>query len=57
MNPNSLNQIVLHFNLGDPLQPLVRVYGGLLHKMWRLDTNKGSYAIKQLSKAIDLKNE
>lgn len=24
--------------------------------MWRLDTNKGSYAIKQLSKAIDLKN-
>ncbi len=25
--------------------------------MWRLDTDKGSYAIKQLSKDIDLKNE
>jgi len=56
MNPQSLKEIVLHFNLGAPLGPLVRVYGGLLHKMWRLDTNKGSYAIKQLSKAIDLKN-
>lgn len=28
--------------------------GGLLHKMWKLNTNKGSYAIKQLSKDIQL---
>jgi hypothetical protein len=28
----------------------------LLHIMWRLDTDKGSYAIKQLSKDIDLQD-
>lgn len=31
-----------------------RIYGGLLHIMWRLNTTKGAYAIKQLSKDINL---
>lgn len=56
-NPNHFSNICTHFNLGSPIQELTRIYGGLLHIMWRLDTAKGSYAIKQLSKDIDLKNE
>lgn len=41
------------FNLGEP-KDFSRIYGGLLHKMWQLNTSKGSFAIKQLSKNIDL---
>lgn len=57
INHDHLKHLSQHFNLGQPVKLPERVYGGLLHIMWRLDTNKGSYAIKQLSKDIDLKNE
>ena len=57
MNNDLLRHLIQHFNLGPLKQAPVRVYGGLLHIMWRLDTDKGSYAIKQLSKDIDLTNE
>lgn len=56
-NKNHIKAICHHFNLGTPIQAPTRVHGGLLHIMWRLDTDKGSYAIKQLSKDIDLQNE
>ena len=57
MNQNHLKHLSQHFNLGQPVNAPERVYGGLLHIMWRLDTDKGSYAVKQLSKDISLKNE
>ena len=57
MNQTHLKHVSQHFDLGTPTQAPTRVHGGLLHIMWRLDTDKGSYAIKQLSKDIDLKNE
>ncbi len=57
MNTTHLNLLCERMGLGSSLNAATRIYGGLLHIMWRLDTNKGSYAIKQLSKAIDLKNE
>ncbi len=57
MNHNHLKHLSQHFNLGQPVKLPKRVHGGLLHIMWRLDTDKGSYAIKQLSKDIDLKNK
>lgn len=56
MNHAYLNALCAHFSLGAPKQAPQRVYGGLLHIMWRIDTDKGSYAIKQLSKTIDLTN-
>ncbi len=56
MNQTHIRQVSQHFDLGTPTQAPTRVHGGLLHIMWRLDTDKGSYAIKQLSKDIDLKN-
>jgi len=57
VNNKHIKTICDHFDLGTPIQVPTRVYGGLLHIMWRLDTDEGSYAIKQLSKDIDLKNE
>jgi thiamine kinase-like enzyme len=57
MNHDFLKHLIQHFHLGTPKQTPERVYGGLLHAMWRLDTDKGSYAIKQLSKDIELKND
>lgn len=41
-------------NLGTSLSEPLRVYGGLLHYMWRVDTADGSYAIKQLNSTISL---
>jgi thiamine kinase-like enzyme len=57
MNENYLKSLCQHFNLGHPKQEPERVYGGLLHIMWRLNTDKASFAIKQLSKDIALTNE
>ena len=50
-------KICAQFNLGVPIGSPTRVHGGLLHSMWRMDTDKGSYAIKQISKDIDLTND
>ena len=57
MNFHHLKLLTKHFNLGTCSRDPKRIYGGLLHVMWRLDTDKGSYAIKQLSKDINLKNK
>ena len=42
--------------LGDQKSPATRVYGGLLHTRWRLETTVGIYALKQLASTIDIKN-
>jgi thiamine kinase-like enzyme len=57
MNKNNLMQLANRFNIGKVIQDPQRVYGGLLHIMWRFDTDEGSYAIKQLSKDINLTDE
>ena len=49
-----LNLLCEHFSLGFPIECVGRIQGGLLHVMWRVETSKGSYAVKQLSKDIDL---
>lgn len=54
MNQSHIKSLCLHFNLGLPKQEPERVYGGLLHIMWRIETAKGTYAVKQLSQHIDL---
>ena len=38
--------------LGNPLQEPQAVSGGLLHRLWRLDTTQGTFALKQLNAAI-----
>lgn len=57
MNNNALTELCALFELGTPIKPPVRVFGGLLHIMWRVDTDKGTYAIKQLSQYINLNDE
>jgi thiamine kinase-like enzyme len=56
MNQTHLKSLCQHFNLGHQKQEPERVHGGLLHIMWRLNTDKASFAIKQLSKDIELTN-
>ena len=57
MNKDQLEISLTHFNLGSAKKLAQRIYGGLLHKMWRIETEKGVYAIKQLSEDIDLSND
>lgn len=40
------------YGLGTPINKATRVTGGLIHTMWRLETNTGSYAVKQLNAQI-----
>ncbi|MBS0290308.1 MAG: phosphotransferase [Proteobacteria bacterium] len=54
MNKNHISELCKQLNLGSPTNEISPVTGGLLHLMWKLDTTKGSYAIKQLSKNIKL---
>ena len=37
------------FSLETPVDDLVPVHGGLVHRMWKLRTTKGSFAFKQLN--------
>jgi aminoglycoside phosphotransferase (APT) family kinase protein len=37
--------------LGAPVGPMVRVHGGFANRMYRLDTNQGSFAVKELNLA------
>lgn len=57
MNHHQLTNLCNVFALGTPLNTPKRVHGGLLHLMWRLNTDEASYAVKQLSSHIDLANE
>ncbi len=54
---NQLNIICASLKLGAPIGSPTRVYGGLLHAMWKITTDKATFAIKQISKDIDLTNE
>ena len=54
MTPEILKKICDHFNLGTQINTPVPVAGGFLHTMWRLDTNRGSFAIKQMAERIQV---
>lgn len=36
-------------HLGTPVGPMTRVHGGLLNRVWRLETDRGVFAVKQLT--------
>lgn len=57
MSNHPIDAICTHFSLVKVLKPSQRVYGGLLHIMWRVYTDKASYAVKQLSKDINLNDD
>lgn len=53
-NPGHIRYLCVELDVGTPSRQLSRVYGGFHHKMWRLDTDRGTYAVKQLSADTDL---
>ncbi|WP_285246049.1 aminoglycoside phosphotransferase family protein [Pseudarthrobacter sp. efr-133-R2A-89] len=38
-------------HLGAPIGPMIRVHGGYANRMYRLDTDRGSFAVKELNLA------
>ncbi len=52
--PQHLKQLCNLLDLGVPGAELTPVSGGFHHSMWRLDTDRGSYAVKQLADDMDM---
>lgn len=42
-------ELCMQYDLGEKLEMLEIVPGGLLHKLWRLQTEKGQFAIKEIN--------
>ncbi len=40
-------------HIGEPTVPMVRIRGGLLNRMWRVETNQGVFAVKELTRDRD----
>jgi aminoglycoside phosphotransferase (APT) family kinase protein len=52
MNTSHVEQLCVTCGLGKLLAEPQAVSGGLIHRMWRLTTMQGSFAVKQLNPAI-----
>ncbi len=57
MKKKEIFEICSAFDLGSSIVEPNRVYGGLLHRMWKIQTEKGGYAVKQLSSDIHLQDD
>jgi thiamine kinase-like enzyme len=57
MDVNLAKNICKKLNLGKIQLPLKNIKGGLLHKMYFLQTEKASYAVKCLCDDVDISNE
>ena len=53
-NPDHIQSLCSRLDIGTGQRELRRVFGGFHHKMWRLETDRGTYAVKQLSPDTDL---
>lgn len=53
-NPDHILDLCARLDIGTRRGELSRVFGGFHHKMWRLETDRGRYAVKQLSADTDL---
>ena len=56
-NIKSLNALCDYFDLGTINQIPKKIEGGLLHVMLKIETESGIYAVKQLSRDIDINNK
>jgi protein-tyrosine phosphatase len=57
MNTVHLRFLCSHHGLGAPTSAPTKVPGGFHHKMWRVETERGTYAVKELCPAADLSDE
>jgi len=55
-NPKHYEALLSQLNLGSVTNTITPVFGGFHHKMWRLETTTGTYAIKQLAPDTDVNN-
>lgn len=53
-NPAHIQYLCSRLSVGRQRGELCRVFGGFHHKMWRLVTDRGTYAVKQLSVDTDV---
>lgn len=49
---DAVREICNHFELGEPQGDMLSVSGGLLHRMWRVRTTLGQYALKVLNPEV-----
>ncbi len=52
MLSEEMNRLIDYLKLGTVVKEIVQVTGGLLHKMYRVSTDKGTYAVKVLNSEI-----
>ena len=52
MDIETANQILKLYNLGSSKHSPIKVTGGLIHRMWKAETQKGKFAIKQINSEI-----
>lgn len=55
-NPQHLERLCSVLDIGLPTRVLCGVSGGYHHRMWRLESQHGTYAVKQLSVDADVSN-
>lgn len=55
-NPDHIHQLSELLDLGKPGDDLCQVPGGFHHRMWRLNTSDGSFAVKQLADDLDMQD-
>lgn len=48
----NIDYLINKFNLGSKIMSINKVSGGLLHKMYRVETDKAIYAVKELNPVI-----
>jgi aminoglycoside phosphotransferase (APT) family kinase protein len=53
-NPGHVDLLCRRLQIGEPRGALASVAGGFHHRMWRLVTTRGVYAVKQLAPDTDL---
>ena len=55
-NPSHIEQLCELFDLGSVAATPSRVSGGFHHRMWRLETGTGRYAVKQLAADLNMRD-
>ena len=55
-NQGHIARLCTELDLGQPRGRIIPVYGGFHHRMWRLDADAGSFAVKQLSPDTEFSN-
>ncbi|MEZ5573852.1 MAG: aminoglycoside phosphotransferase family protein [Halioglobus sp.] len=56
-NNAHIKELCTRLNLGKPREGLSNVPGGFHHRVWRLETERGTFAVKQLAPDTDINDE